>query len=86
MAIFLVHHGKCRPKDQDPGKGLSGVGCTDTKKIAEGAKAYSIPVSYLTTGSMDFKIYRFQNSGILCLDQAEDETWTIKWTLNPDIS
>ncbi|MCD4674837.1 MAG: phosphohistidine phosphatase SixA [Desulfobacula sp.] len=151
MAIFLVQHGMSLPKDQDPEKGLSNIGQEDTKKIAEVAKAYKIPVSkivhsgkkrarqtavifnetlgikksceqihgikplddvkvfgngidplsnvmvvghlpfmerlvsYLTTGSMDLKVYQFQNSGIVCLDY-EDETWFIKWTLNPDIS
>lgn len=42
-------------------------------------------VSYLTTGSKDFKILKFQNSGIVCLD-SENSKWFIKWTLNPDIS
>ncbi len=41
-------------------------------------------VSYLTTGSVDILVYRFQNSGIVCLDQ-EDNGWYIKWTLNPNI-
>ncbi|MCK5163841.1 MAG: phosphohistidine phosphatase SixA [Desulfobacula sp.] len=151
MAIFLVQHGMSLPKDRDPEKGLSNIGQEDTKKIAEVAKVYKIPVlkiihsgkkrarqtavifnetlsikkpceqihgikplddvkvfgngidplsnvmvvghlpfmerlvSYLTTGSRDLKVYKFQNSGIVCLDY-EDETWFIKWTLNPDIS
>ncbi|MEA2114051.1 MAG: phosphohistidine phosphatase SixA [Thermodesulfobacteriota bacterium] len=47
-------------------------------------------VSYLTTGSERIRVYRFQNSGIVCLD-VEGEVdkvadWFIKWTLNPDIS
>jgi len=42
-------------------------------------------VSFLTTGSEETFIYRFQNSGIVCLDQNE-KGWFIKWTLNPDIS
>ncbi len=42
-------------------------------------------VSYLTTGSEEILVYRFQNSGIVCLDQ-EDDNWFIKWTLNPNIS
>ena len=42
-------------------------------------------VSYLTTGSMDLKVYEFQNSGIVCLDY-KDDSWFIKWTLNPNIS
>ena len=43
-------------------------------------------VSYLTTGSTELKIYRFQNSGIVCLDRDENRNWFIKWTLNPNIS
>ncbi len=42
-------------------------------------------VSYLATGDMGQKIYKCQNSGIVCLDHEEDY-WFIKWTLNPDIS
>jgi phosphohistidine phosphatase len=47
-------------------------------------------VSFLTTGSPDTRVYRFQNSGLVCLDvQHEtnfDIDWFIKWTLNPTIS
>lgn len=152
MAIFLVQHGVNLQSVEDSEKGLSEKGRTDTKKIADVAKIYDIPVlkivhsgkkraeqtacifketfgiktlcekidtinplddvirfskdldpdlnmmvvghlpfmerlvSFLTTGSTDMKVYKFQNSGIVCLDQDEDETWFIKWTLNPDIS
>ncbi len=47
-------------------------------------------VSYLTTGSEDILVYRFQNSGIVCLDVEggvdKPADWFIKWTLNPNIS
>ncbi len=47
-------------------------------------------LSYLTTGSADTLVYRFQNSGIVCLDVQQEEgkspDWFIKWTLNPTIS
>ncbi len=47
-------------------------------------------VSYLTTGSEEIRVYRFQNSGIVCLDceQGRDgeSDWFIKWTLNPNIT
>jgi len=47
-------------------------------------------VSFLTTGSVDTRVYRFQNSGIVCLDVQLEEgkapDWYIKWTLNPTIS
>ena len=151
MALFLVQHGLTLPKDQDPEKGLSEKGFEDTKRIANVAVSYKIPVSkilhsgkkraretasifnsalrikkpaekidgispmddvkaladkinlksdimivghlpflekmvsYLTTGNQDLKVYQFQNSGIVCLDH-EQESWFIKWTLNPDIS
>jgi phosphohistidine phosphatase len=42
-------------------------------------------VSYIITGQQDLRIYKFQNSGIVCLDHEQDN-WFIKWTLNPDIS
>ncbi|MBW2594173.1 MAG: phosphohistidine phosphatase SixA, partial [Deltaproteobacteria bacterium] len=42
-------------------------------------------VSYLTAGLEDKRVYKFQNSGIVCLDR-EENNWFIKWTLNPDIS
>lgn len=42
-------------------------------------------VSYLTSGKEEPKILKFQNSGIVCLDQDEGG-WYIKWTLNPNIS
>ncbi len=42
-------------------------------------------VSLLTTGTIGFDLYRFQNSGIVCLEK-EDDKWHIKWTLNPNIS
>ena len=47
-------------------------------------------VSFLTTGSEDCRVYKFQNSGIVCLDMERGEDnnkdWFIKWTLNPNIS
>ena len=151
MALFLVQHGLSLPKEKDSGKGLSEKGLEDTKRIAEVAKAYKIPVSiivhsgknraeqtalifnetlglkepckkmqgikplddvkiigdeidpnantmivghlpfmekfvsYLVAKQEDLKIYKFQNSGIVCLDNEEDG-WFIKWILNPDIS
>ena len=151
MALFLVQHGLSLPKEKDPAKGLSEKGLEETKRIAEVAKAYQIPVSiivhsgknraeqtalifhetfglkesckkmqgikplddvkiigdgidpnsntmivghlpfmekfvsYLVTKKEELKIYKFQNSGIVCLDNEEDG-WFIKWTLNPDIS
>lgn len=42
-------------------------------------------VSHLTCNDTAQRVYKFQNSGIVCLD-CEDRDWFIKWTLNPDIS
>ncbi len=42
--------------------------------------------SYLVTGSSDHTVFKFQNGGIVCLDQKSDsETWFIKWALMPTI-
>lgn len=47
-------------------------------------------VSFLITGSEDIRVYKFQNSGIVCLDvevgMNNTADWFIKWTLNPNIS
>lgn len=47
-------------------------------------------VAFLITGVEDIRVYRFQNSGIVCLDVQQDAgkvpDWFIKWTLNPVIS
>jgi phosphohistidine phosphatase len=41
-------------------------------------------VSYLTTGSQDQSIIKFQTGGIVCLDQIEKNgSWYIKWALMP---
>ena len=46
MAIFLVQHGKSLSRDQDPEKGLSEKGKTETARIAGVARRdYEIPVS-----------------------------------------
>ena len=45
MAIYLVQHAKCLPKDRDPEKGLSEQGAADATRIAEVAAGYNVPVS-----------------------------------------
>ena len=43
--------------------------------------------SYLVMGSSDKPVFKFQNSGIVCLDKDPDSaSWFIKWTLMPHIS
>ena len=42
--------------------------------------------AYLITGSIDKPVFKFQNSGIVCLDKdPESEAWVIKWALMPNI-
>ena len=42
--------------------------------------------SFLITGSIENPVFKFQNSGIVCLDQdTETKSWCIKWTLMPTI-
>lgn len=44
-------------------------------------------VSFLTTGSEEFRPFKFQNGGIVCLDREHaSENWFVKWALMPDIS
>jgi phosphohistidine phosphatase len=153
MALFLVQHGKSLPKDKDPQKGLSGEGIFETKRMAELAKGYNVPVAgithsgktrarqtaeifasalafkdmleersglaplddvaafagtinntenrmfvghlpfmerltaYLITGSAEKPVFKFQNSGIVCLDQDPDtRSWVLRWTLMPHIT
>jgi len=44
MAVYLVQHGKCLPKDKDPEQGLSEEGIAEVMRIAKVAKGYDIPV------------------------------------------
>ena len=42
--------------------------------------------NYLITGSRDGLVFKFQNGGILSLDQdPESDSWFIKWSLMPHI-
>ena len=42
--------------------------------------------SYLVTGSTDRPVFKFQNSGIVCLNKDPDSgSWVIVWTLMPKI-
>ena len=42
--------------------------------------------AYLITGSFEKPVFKFQNSGIVCLDKdPATESWAIKWTLMPHI-
>lgn len=40
--------------------------------------------SFLMTGDMDRPVFKFQNGGMVCLDQGpEGKGWIITWTLMP---
>ena len=42
--------------------------------------------SFLITGDVERPVFRFQNGGIVCLDEdPEAKGWVIKWTLMPEI-
>lgn len=42
--------------------------------------------AYLTTGSIARPVFKFQNGGIVCLDEhPETQSWIIKWALMPNI-
>jgi len=42
--------------------------------------------SYLVTGNADKTIFKFQNGGIVCLEEnVAQNTWFIKWALMPHI-
>ena len=42
--------------------------------------------AYLITGSSEKPVFKFQNSGIVCLNtDPTTESWVIKWTLMPHI-
>lgn len=42
--------------------------------------------AFLITGSIDKPVFKFQNSGIVCLDKdPETQAWVIQWALMPKI-
>ena len=44
MAIYLVQHGQCLSKQEDPEKGLSEKGADDVRRIAQVAAGYRVRV------------------------------------------
>lgn len=42
MALYLVQHGQCLSKDQDPQKGLSPQGFAQVQRIAQVAAGYGV--------------------------------------------
>ena len=39
--------------------------------------------AYLITGNQDLTVVKFQNAGIVCLNQDETSNWYLKWTIMP---
>ncbi len=44
MAIYLVQHGRCLSKQEDPQKGLSDQGAAEVRRIADVATGYRVQV------------------------------------------
>lgn len=43
--------------------------------------------AHLITGSIEKPVFKFQNSGIVCLDMDPDaQSWVIRWAIMPHIS
>lgn len=47
MAVLLVQHGKCLPKDIDPERSLSGEGVSEVEKIATVVRNHKVSVSVI---------------------------------------
>jgi hypothetical protein len=47
MALYLVQHGRARPKSEDPLQGLSEEGAADARRTAEVAAHYCVSVSVI---------------------------------------
>lgn len=45
MALYLVQHGQCHPKNIDPEKGLNDEGRAAATRIADVARGYGVPVT-----------------------------------------
>ena len=45
MAIYIVQHGKCLPKSEDPEKGLTSEGKLESARIADVARGYAVKVT-----------------------------------------
>ena len=86
MSLYLVQHGLSLGKDKDPEQGLSDVGISTTQRSAQLANNYNI-CSLLVSGSTEYLIFKFQNSGLVCLDQDTGSSFRyIKWALMPNIN
>lgn len=62
MALYLVQHGKSRPKNEDPRQGLSSQGAAETQRIAQVAAQYEVRVACILHSGKDRAA---QTAGIL---------------------
>ena len=62
MAIYLVQHGRCLSKKEDPQKGLSAEGVSDVNRIAQVAAGYGVKVNRIVHSG---KKRAFQTAEIL---------------------
>jgi phosphohistidine phosphatase len=53
MALYLVQHGKSRPKNEDPLQGLSVEGAEQVLRIAQVAAQYNVRVSCILHSGKD---------------------------------
>ena len=42
-------------------------------------------VSYLLTSSESIDAVKFPEAGAVCLEQSDEDTWQVKWMINPDL-
>ena len=47
MSLYLIQHGKNKPKDQDPEQHLSAQGREEVQRIAEAAGALNLPLQLI---------------------------------------
>ena len=152
MHVYLVQHGKAKPAEEDPNRGLTEEGRADVSRVAEFLfelrisvpliqhsgkpraeetahilasairtttgpnhtqgldpsddpahtanflKVYTDDViivghlphlerlaSILLTGSPDRRPIQFQNGGVLCIEKAQNGTWSVVWAVVPNL-
>lgn len=74
-----------KPLD-DVGAAAAGLDATADIMLVGHLPFMERMTSFLITGSTDKPIFRFQNSGIVCLEKdSESGSWVIVWTLMPNI-
>lgn len=89
FARVLGVPGGCKEREgikamDDPGPVAEALNSRDNLMLVGHLPFMSKLASYLVAGNLDLAIVRFQNSGIVSLEQGkEDEGWILAWTLFP---